>query len=713
MTHKKDNNLAASSLLYTDSAENGDEYEDSFVGKCLDNRYDIIGIIASGGMGDVYLARQRGVGLDVAVKKLHDAYYRNPKVVERFIDEARLYARITHPNAVKLHDLLSVKGQICIVMEYVHGRTLTSYTDSGFVFNIRQILDIGLQLADALGTVHNAGVIHRDLKSQNVMLLETVNNRFSVKILDFGIAKMMDKPNVTNTEDGFVVGSPQFMSPEQCYGNEIDERADIYAFGILLYSMICNRLPFNADTPMELMQMQTTAPVPAMHRPDGSEIPPGLDALVRKCLEKKASDRYASFAEVITDLTCLQEGKQTCIAESHDVHVADVMAAIAAAEKELSCAPLDDRRQFSLDAGETRMTKSPYITKYKIGRLLIGFRASNDRRHNSLSLSNHQKLHITKFLIVAALGILGITFAILLALSFSELSIHSSMVQNSDDDASNRKSEFSERAQPADASETVIRSDAGEPVSDESAVGVMAAKDEQVIDSDDKAAETGDVLNGEHQRTIDFEAENAAGSIILNEDGEQTIDFDVDNAEAGVVLAEAGSEHVAVGDLENADETQNLPEILEEDLSDWKTKDVSAVVRMRELFEARVVDAVRQLNYDGNLESAKKWIEQYDERNDWFILNNEFDDLRLQNQKFEEMLGLAREYQQNNQCSKIDILLQALPSEAEGMAQELKELKTCQPKKNTKSKKKSKHKNNTKRKSKRNTGFDWSSIKTK
>ena len=149
-----------------------EEQSNSFVGKCLDNRYDIIKLIASGGMGDVYLARQRGVGLDVAVKKLHDAFYKDPEVVAQFVEEARLYARITHPNAVKLHDLLNVKGQICIIMEYVHGQTLTSFIDSGFIFSIRQILDIGLQLADALGAVHNAGVIHRDLKSQNVMLLK-------------------------------------------------------------------------------------------------------------------------------------------------------------------------------------------------------------------------------------------------------------------------------------------------------------------------------------------------------------------------------------------------------------------------------------------------------------------------------------------------------------------------------------------------------------
>ena len=131
------------------------------------------------------------------------------------MDEARSYGKITHPNAVKLHDLLNVKGQICIVMEFVAGKTLTQYIESGYVFSLRQIVDISLQIADALGTVHRAGIIHRDLKTENIMLMETVPGRFSVKILDFGIAKMLDKPVDRKTKDGLIVGTPEFMSPEQ------------------------------------------------------------------------------------------------------------------------------------------------------------------------------------------------------------------------------------------------------------------------------------------------------------------------------------------------------------------------------------------------------------------------------------------------------------------------------------------------------------------
>ena len=283
------------------------EGDDPFVGLCIDNKYTIIKRIAAGGMGVVYLAKQRGAGQFVAIKKLHPEFYRDKVIVERFMDEARSYGKITHPNAVKLHDLLNVKGQICIVMEFVAGKTLTQYIESGYVFSLRQIVDISLQIADALGTVHRAGIIHRDLKTENIMLMETVPGRFSVKILDFGIAKMLDKPVDRKTKDGLIVGTPEFMSPEQCYGTDVDNRTDIYAYGILMYVMICNRLPYECDSPMGLLQMQINAPLPDLVRPNGEHVPTALSAIVHKCMMKASADRYDSFTGVIADLMQFQE----------------------------------------------------------------------------------------------------------------------------------------------------------------------------------------------------------------------------------------------------------------------------------------------------------------------------------------------------------------------------------------------------------------------
>ena len=354
--HTEDNNVLPSSSLFVDAPASLDELEDSFVGKCLDNRYDIVKHLASGGMGEIYLARQRGVGQDVVVKKLHEPYYQNKKVVERFIDEARSYAKITHPNAVKLHDLLNVGGQICIIMEYVHGRTLTSYIDQGYVFSIRQILDIAIQIADAVGTVHKAGIIHRDLKSQNIMLVETVGERFSVKILDFGIAKIQDKPQTDRTQEGVIVGSPQYMSPEQCYGRPVDGRVDIYAVGILLYLMVCGHLPYEAETAMELLQLQIQAEVPPVVRPDRSAVPDGLVAIIKKCLEKDPNNRYSTFAELIVDITALQEGRPLRFAQSGKERVNNVMSQIARAEHELE---LDKPQDSVVDTGETKVTVRP------------------------------------------------------------------------------------------------------------------------------------------------------------------------------------------------------------------------------------------------------------------------------------------------------------------------------------------------------------------
>ena len=288
--------------------------KDAFVGKCIDKKYYVRERIAAGGMGEVYLAIQKPACQEVAIKKLHEEYYRDKVAVERFMNEAHSYARITHPNAVKLYDLLNIHGQICIVMEFVHGKTLTAYIESGYLFSTRQIIDISLQIADALATVHQAGIIHRDLKTENIMLMETVPGRFSVKILDFGIAKIKgQRPNQT-TKEGILVGTPEFMSPEQCYGQDIDYRSDIYSFGILLFVMVCCKLPFTADTAIGLLQKQVSEPTPPCSRPDHTEVPQGLEAIIRKCMEKIPDQRYQSFADVITDLEYMQEHRETSIA---------------------------------------------------------------------------------------------------------------------------------------------------------------------------------------------------------------------------------------------------------------------------------------------------------------------------------------------------------------------------------------------------------------
>ncbi|MBQ8037013.1 MAG: serine/threonine protein kinase [Proteobacteria bacterium] len=289
---------------------------DDLVGKCVEDKYDVEKLIASGGMGEVYLAHQKGTEQIVAIKKLKREYYQDHVAVERFINEAKVYGRVTHPNAVKLHDVLNVDGQLCIVMEYVDGKTLAQYVDEHYVFSMRQIIDIALQIADALAAVHKAGIVHRDLKTDNIMLIESVSDRFAVKILDFGIAKIKDGCPNTLTQQGTLVGTPAFMSPEQCYGMPADHRSDIYSYGLILFFIICGRLPFEASSALAMMHKQADEPLPALKRPDSSKVPGGLEGIVQKCTMKKAEDRYQSFVDVIADLTCLQEGRKTSVERS-------------------------------------------------------------------------------------------------------------------------------------------------------------------------------------------------------------------------------------------------------------------------------------------------------------------------------------------------------------------------------------------------------------
>ena len=301
------------------------QQHDTFIGKWLDRKYYIQSRIAEGGMGIVYLAIQRGVGQKVAIKKLHASFYENETIVKRFYDEARSYAKISHPNAVKLYDLFKVKGQLCIVMEYVDGRTLTEYIDKQYEFSNRQIIDICIQLADALGAIHRAGIIHRDLKSDNVMLVETTSKRFSVKILDFGIAKIVDQPAASQTQTGIIVGTPEYMAPEQCYGQSVDHRVDIYAFGVLMYLIVCGHLPFMSESAVALMQMQVSEPVPPPIKRDGSEVHPRFAEIISKCLQKKPEDRYSSFEDVITDLSDLTAFIEIPQTPSFAVHINDIL----------------------------------------------------------------------------------------------------------------------------------------------------------------------------------------------------------------------------------------------------------------------------------------------------------------------------------------------------------------------------------------------------
>ena len=273
---------------------------DAFVGRYLDGRYRIVKRIGHGAYGSVYGAVRCDTGEPVAVKRLHS--YANRTTIERFILEGHICRALVHPNIVQMHEMLKDNGIVCIIMEFVKGQSLERYlTQDHRVFTIDEILSIARQVADGLEYAHKRGVIHRDLKAENIMLIPREDGSFGVKILDFGLAKLMrHKTNLTTP--GMVLGSPAYMSPEQCVGGKKDEGIDIYAFGIVLYYMVCGHLPFESSDTRILMRDHCKSPVPPIVRPNGERIPGALAHIILRCLEKQRKDRYADFGEVLRAL---------------------------------------------------------------------------------------------------------------------------------------------------------------------------------------------------------------------------------------------------------------------------------------------------------------------------------------------------------------------------------------------------------------------------
>ncbi|PJB36249.1 MAG: hypothetical protein CO108_23800 [Deltaproteobacteria bacterium CG_4_9_14_3_um_filter_63_12] len=290
--------LCGTQLFEVDSAAG------SLIGLVLADKYVIQELIARGGMGEVYLAKHKAIGQKVAVKILNRRFKGDETVVKRFFNEAKTYCRVTHPNAVTLHDF----GQLpdttgYIVMEYVDGKTLTEFMRERAPLPQTMTLKLCVKLAEVLLAAHNQGVVHRDLKPDNIMLTESSKGRFQLKVLDFGIAKLLGDTTDQLTETGMVFGTPEFMSPEQAQGFDIDHRADIYAFGTLLFYMLTNKLPFEGINKLAILNKQVhEAPrTPSQAAPD-LHIDADLEVLIMKCLEKERAKRFDSFDVVLEEL---------------------------------------------------------------------------------------------------------------------------------------------------------------------------------------------------------------------------------------------------------------------------------------------------------------------------------------------------------------------------------------------------------------------------
>ncbi|MHB0977384.1 MAG: protein kinase domain-containing protein [Candidatus Aquicultorales bacterium] len=271
--------------------------------KRLKNRYRIIEPVGKGGVATVFKARDEVLDREVAVKILDERCGRDGAFVERFKREAQAAAAIHHPNAVTVFDTGQEDGHHFIVMEFVHGSTLKRKLSDG-PFPIDTALSIALQIAKALSLAHRSGVIHRDVKSNNII----VDGAQAAKIMDFGIARALDQPGITQT--GTVMGTAEYLSPEQAVGRVATKRSDIYAFGIVLYEMLAGRTPFSGTNPVEVASKQIAErPSPLSFANPG--VPAVLSDFVDRLLAKDPEERPASFDEVIPVLEEISSSSET------------------------------------------------------------------------------------------------------------------------------------------------------------------------------------------------------------------------------------------------------------------------------------------------------------------------------------------------------------------------------------------------------------------
>jgi len=256
--------------------------------------YRILSVLGAGGMGVVYLAQHIGLGREVALKKLHGRFTNDETASARFFEEARLVNRIHHENIVEITDFVKEGNNQYFVMELLDGKTVGEIIGKQGAIPVARALHIAIQLSDVLGAVHDNDVVHRDLKPDNIILLNKNGDPDFVKLLDFGIAKLReshDRPDSRLTAAGVVLGTPGYMAPEYVLGNEVDHRFDIYALGVVLYQMLTARMPFEAESWGKLILKQTTE---APENPSiyiEHTLPADLDALILDCLAGDPADR--------------------------------------------------------------------------------------------------------------------------------------------------------------------------------------------------------------------------------------------------------------------------------------------------------------------------------------------------------------------------------------------------------------------------------------
>lgn len=264
-------------------------------GQMINGRYQVIRLIGEGGMANVYLAHDTILDRKVAVKILRGDLAEDEKFIRRFQREAISASSLSHPNIVEIYDVGEDEGKHFIVMEYVDGRTLKSLIKKRGALTLEEVVDIMLQLTSAIAHAHNSYIIHRDIKSQNVLILDDGR----VKITDFGIAMALNSNELTQTNS--VMGSVHYLPPEQANGNAATIKGDIYSLGILMYELLTGKIPFRGENAVEIAIKQMKEQIPSVCK-QNPNIPQSIENIILRACAKNPKNRYDSVAEMHTDL---------------------------------------------------------------------------------------------------------------------------------------------------------------------------------------------------------------------------------------------------------------------------------------------------------------------------------------------------------------------------------------------------------------------------
>jgi serine/threonine protein kinase len=265
-------------------------------GTTFAGRYEIIEELGKGGMGKIYRVEDTKLGQEVALKLIKPEIAQNRNTIERFRNELKTARMVVHKNVCRMFDLGESEGIHFITMEYIRGEDLKSFIYRSGHLAVETAIKIARQVCEGLAEAHQLGVVHRDLKSKNIM----IDKEGNVRIMDFGIARSLEAKDITGA--GMMIGTPEYMSPEQVEGKETDSRSDICSLGVILYEMVAGKAPFHGETPF-IVGMKHKTERPTAPRDMNTQVPLELNSLILKCLEKDKEQRWQKVEQILNELS--------------------------------------------------------------------------------------------------------------------------------------------------------------------------------------------------------------------------------------------------------------------------------------------------------------------------------------------------------------------------------------------------------------------------